>query len=126
MFFFFTVKYAAVFIKSVGSCSNRYCVTVPAITSVLTLCIPCFTDENYLQAEALIMTFSLNNYPREDPKFKVVLEWEQYFLDIVQAYQKDPKTNFTFAYMAEVSKYFVFSEDNEVVTVSNNILYVCK
>ncbi|KAL2092502.1 hypothetical protein ACEWY4_012300 [Coilia grayii] len=57
----------------------------------------------YTQAEALIMTFSLNNYAREEPKFKVVLEWEQHFLDIVQAYQKDPNTKFTFAYMAERS-----------------------
>lgn len=61
------------------------------------------SDEDYTNAEAFIVTFSLNNYPREHPKFKVVQEWESRFLDIVQAYQKDPSTNFTFAYMAEVS-----------------------
>ncbi|XP_041956873.1 NPC1-like intracellular cholesterol transporter 1 [Alosa sapidissima] len=62
-----------------------------------------YKGQDFTQAEALIMTFSLNNYPRDDPKFKVVLEWEQRFLDIIQAYQIDPQVNFTFAYMAERS-----------------------
>lgn len=61
------------------------------------------SDDDYTNAEAFILTFSLNNYPRENPKFKLVQEWEQRFLDIVQEYQKNPSTNFTFAYMAEVS-----------------------
>ncbi|MEQ2210117.1 hypothetical protein XENOCAPTIV_008627 [Xenoophorus captivus] len=47
------------------------------------------------------MTFSLNNYIRNDPKFKVALQWEAEFLKIVQDYQSDPAANFTFAYMAE-------------------------
>uniref|UniRef100_A0A665U444 NPC1 like intracellular cholesterol transporter 1 n=1 Tax=Echeneis naucrates TaxID=173247 RepID=A0A665U444_ECHNA len=59
--------------------------------------------KNYTNAEALIMTFSLNNYPRNNPKFKVAMEWEKEFLKIVQDYQKSPDTNFTFAYMAERS-----------------------
>ncbi|KAF4070427.1 hypothetical protein AMELA_G00285310 [Ameiurus melas] len=62
-----------------------------------------YNNEDYTNAEAFIVTFSLNNYPRDHPKFKVVQEWESRFLDIVQAYQKDPSTNFTFAYMAERS-----------------------
>lgn len=62
-----------------------------------------YEKEEYTTAEALILTFSLNNYPRSDVKFKVVEQWESRFLDIVQEYQKDPKTNFTFAYMAERS-----------------------
>uniref|UniRef100_A0A8C8DU17 NPC1 like intracellular cholesterol transporter 1 n=1 Tax=Oryzias sinensis TaxID=183150 RepID=A0A8C8DU17_9TELE len=62
-----------------------------------------FQDDDYTNAEALILTFSLNNFPREDPKFKVALQWEKEFLKIVQDYQKDPATNFTFAYMAERS-----------------------
>lgn len=48
------------------------------------------------------MTFSLNNYPRNHTKFKVALQWEREFLKIVQEYQKNPSTNFTFAYMSEV------------------------
>uniref|UniRef100_A0A8C7YL57 NPC1 like intracellular cholesterol transporter 1 n=1 Tax=Oryzias sinensis TaxID=183150 RepID=A0A8C7YL57_9TELE len=62
-----------------------------------------YEDDDYTNAEALILTFSLNNFPREDPKFKVALQWEKEFLKIVQDYQKDPATNFTFAYMAERS-----------------------
>uniref|UniRef100_A0A8C9TY93 NPC1 like intracellular cholesterol transporter 1 n=1 Tax=Scleropages formosus TaxID=113540 RepID=A0A8C9TY93_SCLFO len=60
-------------------------------------------DEDYTMAEALILTFSLNNYPRDSVKFKLVEKWEQMFLDIVAEYQKNPATNFTFAYMAERS-----------------------
>lgn len=62
-----------------------------------------YNDDDYTNAEALIMTFSLNNFPRTDPRFKVVMQWETEFLKIVQEYQKNPKTNFTFAYMAERS-----------------------
>uniref|UniRef100_A0A4W5K095 NPC1 like intracellular cholesterol transporter 1 n=1 Tax=Hucho hucho TaxID=62062 RepID=A0A4W5K095_9TELE len=62
-----------------------------------------YENEGYTTAEALILTFSLNNYPRDNVKFKVALEWEQRFLDIVQEYQKSPGNPFTFAYMAERS-----------------------
>ncbi|MBN3296956.1 NPCL1 protein, partial [Amia calva] len=62
-----------------------------------------YENETYTDAEALIMTFSLNNYPRDSLKFKLVQIWEQKFLDIIQEYQRDPSTNFTFAYMAERS-----------------------
>lgn len=48
------------------------------------------------------MTFSLNNYARNDVKFKVAMQWEKEFLKIVQDYEKNPSANFTFAYMAEV------------------------
>uniref|UniRef100_A0A3B5M921 SSD domain-containing protein n=1 Tax=Xiphophorus couchianus TaxID=32473 RepID=A0A3B5M921_9TELE len=59
--------------------------------------------DEYTNAEAFIMTFSLNNYLRDNPKFKVALRWETEFLKIVQDYQRNPKANFTFAYMAERS-----------------------
>ncbi|KAG1930943.1 NPC1-like intracellular cholesterol transporter 1 [Pimephales promelas] len=62
-----------------------------------------YENEAYTVAEALILTFSLNNYGRSDVKFKVVQQWESMFLKIVQEYQKNPNTNFTFAYMAERS-----------------------
>uniref|UniRef100_A0A673GBS2 SSD domain-containing protein n=1 Tax=Sinocyclocheilus rhinocerous TaxID=307959 RepID=A0A673GBS2_9TELE len=62
-----------------------------------------YENEEYTTAEALILTFSLNNYARTDVKFKVAEEWERRFLEIVQEYQKNPNTNFTFAYMAERS-----------------------
>ncbi|KAJ8339483.1 hypothetical protein SKAU_G00362690 [Synaphobranchus kaupii] len=62
-----------------------------------------YENEDYTNAEALILTFSLNNYLRGTPKFKLVEKWEQMFLDIVQEYQRNTTTNFTFAYMAERS-----------------------
>ncbi|XDV48718.1 hypothetical protein PO909_018097 [Leuciscus waleckii] len=62
-----------------------------------------YEDEAYTIAEALILTFSLNNYARSDVKFKVVQQWESMYLKIVQEYQKNTSTNFTFAYMAERS-----------------------
>ncbi|XP_059193898.1 NPC1-like intracellular cholesterol transporter 1 isoform X2 [Centropristis striata] len=62
-----------------------------------------YQNDEFTNAEALIMTFSLNNYPRNDPKFKVAMQWETEFLKIVQDYQKSPAANFTFAYMAERS-----------------------
>ncbi|KAM8760598.1 NPC1-like intracellular cholesterol transporter 1 [Acanthopagrus schlegelii] len=62
-----------------------------------------YEGENFTDAEALILTFSLNNYARDNVKFKVAMQWEQEFLNIVQEYQNNPKTNFTFAYMAERS-----------------------
>lgn len=61
-----------------------------------------FPDDNFINAEALILTFSLNNYARNDSRFKVAMQWETEFLKIVQDYQKNPAANFTFAYMAEV------------------------
>lgn len=61
-----------------------------------------FPDDDFTNAEAFIMTFSLNNYARSDPKFKVAMQWETEFLKIVQDYKKNPAANFTFAYMAEV------------------------
>lgn len=60
------------------------------------------TDEDFTNAEALLLTFSLNNYPRSNTKFKVAMQWETEFLKIVQDYQRNTSTNFTFAYMAEV------------------------
>uniref|UniRef100_UPI003AAAA746 NPC1-like intracellular cholesterol transporter 1 n=1 Tax=Centroberyx gerrardi TaxID=166262 RepID=UPI003AAAA746 len=62
-----------------------------------------YENEDYTSAEALILTFSLNNYARDNVKFKVALQWEKLFLDVVQEYQRNPNTNFTFAYMAERS-----------------------
>ncbi|XP_060926816.1 NPC1-like intracellular cholesterol transporter 1 [Limanda limanda] len=62
-----------------------------------------YTNDDFTNAEALILTFSLNNYARTNTKFKVAMQWETEFLKIVQEYQKNPANNFTFAYMAERS-----------------------
>uniref|UniRef100_A0A3Q3XD49 SSD domain-containing protein n=1 Tax=Mola mola TaxID=94237 RepID=A0A3Q3XD49_MOLML len=62
-----------------------------------------YQNDEFTNAEAVILTFSLNNFARNDSKFKVAMQWETEFLRIVQEYQKNPSTNFTFAYMAERS-----------------------
>ncbi|KAI9521783.1 hypothetical protein NQZ68_003938 [Dissostichus eleginoides] len=62
-----------------------------------------YENDDLTNAEALVMTFSLNNYARTNTKFKVAMQWETEFLKIVQDYQKSPSANFTFAYMAERS-----------------------
>uniref|UniRef100_A0AAQ5ZWJ6 SSD domain-containing protein n=1 Tax=Amphiprion ocellaris TaxID=80972 RepID=A0AAQ5ZWJ6_AMPOC len=62
-----------------------------------------YSNDDFTNAEAFIMTFSLNNYARSNPKFNVAMQWESEFLKIVQDYQKNPAANFTFAYMAERS-----------------------
>ncbi|XP_067087125.1 NPC1-like intracellular cholesterol transporter 1 [Osmerus mordax] len=87
-----------------------------------------YDKDDFTAAEALIMTFSLNNYARENPKFKVALEWEQMFLDIVQEYQRNPTTNFTFAYMAERSLEDEInrttSEDIPIFMISYLVIFV--
>ncbi|XP_061135577.1 NPC1-like intracellular cholesterol transporter 1 isoform X1 [Syngnathus typhle] len=62
-----------------------------------------YQGDEYTNAEAFILTFSLNNYPRTDVKYNVAMKWEKEFLKIVQDYQRNPTANFTFAYMAERS-----------------------
>ncbi|KAG8574528.1 hypothetical protein GDO81_009218 [Engystomops pustulosus] len=62
-----------------------------------------YDDSKFSESEALIMTISLNNFPRTDPKFEFALLWESKFLEIIQEYQKNPKSNLTFGYMAERS-----------------------
>uniref|UniRef100_A0A4W3I1X9 NPC1 like intracellular cholesterol transporter 1 n=1 Tax=Callorhinchus milii TaxID=7868 RepID=A0A4W3I1X9_CALMI len=62
-----------------------------------------YDGEEYTEAEALIVTFSLNNYARSDPKFEYVLLWEQEYLKIVQAYKKNMSRSFDFEFMAERS-----------------------
>ncbi|KAF1389805.1 hypothetical protein PFLUV_G00077350 [Perca fluviatilis] len=60
-----------------------------------------YENDDFTNAEAFILTFSLNNFARNNPKFKMAMQWETEFLKIVQDYKKN--ANFTFAYMAERS-----------------------
>lgn len=82
--------------SSAASCWRRQKASVQHSASSLK------TGEDFTNAEALLLTFSLNNYPRNNPKFNVAMQWETEFLKIVQEYQRNASTNFTFAYMAEV------------------------
>ncbi|XP_034615410.1 NPC1-like intracellular cholesterol transporter 1 [Trachemys scripta elegans] len=62
-----------------------------------------YTGEDYSEAQALILTFSLNNYPRSDPRYAWVLLWEQRFLQVVREFQRAHAHTYTIAYMAERS-----------------------
>ncbi|XP_054853741.1 NPC1-like intracellular cholesterol transporter 1 isoform X2 [Eublepharis macularius] len=62
-----------------------------------------YPGEEYSEAQALILTFSLNNYPRNDPNFDKVMLWEKRFLEIVQEFQQEHADNYSIAYMTERS-----------------------
>lgn len=62
----------------------------------------CPIGEEYSESQALILTFSLNNYPSSDPHFDMVMLWEKRFLEIVQEFQQKYADNYSIAYMAEV------------------------
>uniref|UniRef100_UPI00398E8753 NPC1-like intracellular cholesterol transporter 1 n=1 Tax=Pristiophorus japonicus TaxID=55135 RepID=UPI00398E8753 len=62
-----------------------------------------YKDEDYTGAEALIMTFSLNNYETYQPEYEYVLLWEQEYLKILQDYKQNKSINFSFVYMSERS-----------------------
>lgn len=74
------------------------------------------------------MTFSLNNFPRTDPKFNVALQWETEFLKIVQEFQKN-STTFDFAYMSEVetnlaTRFAYFSPSPRFVVLFFSIVHL--
>lgn len=56
----------------------------------------------YTEAEALIVTYSLNNFPRDDPRHEWVLSWEHRFLEVVGDFQRAHGPNLSVAFMAEV------------------------
>ncbi|XP_043358852.1 NPC1-like intracellular cholesterol transporter 1 [Dermochelys coriacea] len=62
-----------------------------------------YTGEDYSEAQALILTFSLNNYLRSESGYDWALLWEQRFLQVVQEFQQAHINNYTVVYMAERS-----------------------
>ncbi|KAM4749084.1 NPC1-like intracellular cholesterol transporter 1 [Rhinophrynus dorsalis] len=87
-----------------------------------------YEDGRYSESEALILTFSLNNFPRSDPRFDFVLLWEKRFLEIIQEYKNDPRSNLTFAYMAERSLEDEINrtttEDIPIFTISYLVIFI--
>ena len=61
-----------------------------------------FPGKDYSEAEALIMTFSLNNYPPGDPKLAQAKLWEGAFLEEMRAFQRRMAGVFQVTFMAEV------------------------
>ncbi|KAM8794600.1 NPC1-like intracellular cholesterol transporter 1 [Eudromia elegans] len=62
-----------------------------------------YPDSEYTEAEALIVTYSLNNFARDDPRYEWVLAWEQQFLAIVRDFQRTHGANLSVDFMAERS-----------------------
>ncbi|KAK2513098.1 hypothetical protein Q9233_015728, partial [Columba guinea] len=62
-----------------------------------------YSDSEYTEAEALIITYSLNNFPRDDPRYQWVLGWESRFLEVVGEFQRAHSPNLSVAFMAERS-----------------------
>ncbi|XP_051896739.1 NPC1-like intracellular cholesterol transporter 1 [Pristis pectinata] len=62
-----------------------------------------YTGEDFTQAQAFIMTFSLNSYHSNDPKYEYALLWEKEYLKILQQYKQNESISFSFVYMAERS-----------------------
>ncbi|XP_010372871.1 NPC1-like intracellular cholesterol transporter 1 isoform X2 [Rhinopithecus roxellana] len=62
-----------------------------------------YKGEDYSEAEALIMTFSLNNYPAGDPRLAQAKLWEEAFLEEMRAFQRRTAGKFQVTFMAERS-----------------------
>lgn len=61
-----------------------------------------FPGTDYSEAEALIITFSLNNYPADDPRMAQAKLWEEAFLKEMQSFQRSTADKFQIAFSAEV------------------------
>ncbi|XP_018428643.1 PREDICTED: Niemann-Pick C1-like protein 1 [Nanorana parkeri] len=87
-----------------------------------------YDDSKYSESEALILTISLNNFDRSDPRFDYAMLWEEEFLKILKEYKNDPKSNFTFAYMAERSLEDEISrtttEDIPIFAISYLVIFI--
>ncbi|XP_075414452.1 NPC1-like intracellular cholesterol transporter 1 [Tenrec ecaudatus] len=62
-----------------------------------------YKGKDYSEAEALIMTFSLNNYPPGDPRLAQAKLWESGFLEEMRAFKLRTAGTFQVTYMAERS-----------------------
>ncbi|XP_060488004.1 NPC1-like intracellular cholesterol transporter 1 isoform X2 [Panthera onca] len=62
-----------------------------------------YRGKDYSEAEALIMTFSLNNYASGDPRLAQAKLWEGAFLEEMRAFQQRTAGRFQVTFMAERS-----------------------
>ncbi|KAM3830837.1 NPC1-like intracellular cholesterol transporter 1 isoform 1-T1 [Vipera latastei] len=87
-----------------------------------------YSGLEYSEAEALILTFSLNNFLSSDPRSDFVLLWEKHFLKVVQEFQKNHTETYAIAYMAERSLEDEVSrttwEDLPIFAVSYLVIFI--
>ncbi|XP_074144554.1 NPC1-like intracellular cholesterol transporter 1 [Sminthopsis crassicaudata] len=62
-----------------------------------------YTGEDFSGAEALILTFSLNNYPAGDPRLAQTRLWESHFLKVMKDFKIRTANTFEVTFMAERS-----------------------
>lgn len=62
-----------------------------------------YQGTDYSEAEALIITFSLNNYPADDPRMAQAKLWEEAFLKEMESFQRNTSDKFQVAFSAERS-----------------------
>ncbi|XP_041256950.1 NPC1-like intracellular cholesterol transporter 1 [Onychostruthus taczanowskii] len=62
-----------------------------------------YRESEYTEAEALIVTYSLNNFPAGDPRLEWALSWERQFLRVVRDFQRHHGGNLSVTFMAERS-----------------------
>ncbi|KAM6341622.1 LOW QUALITY PROTEIN: NPC1-like intracellular cholesterol transporter 1 [Podargus strigoides] len=86
-----------------------------------------YPGSEYTEAEALIVTYSLNNFPPEDPRREWVLSWERRFLEVVGDFQRTHGPNLSVVFMAERSLEDEINrttgEDIPVFTVSYLVVF---
>ncbi|XP_064031568.1 NPC1-like intracellular cholesterol transporter 1 [Pogoniulus pusillus] len=86
-----------------------------------------YPGSEYTEAEALIVTYSLNNFPRTDPRHQWALSWEEKFLQVVQDFQR-AHPELSVSYMAERSLEDEINrttaEDIPIFTISYLVVFI--
>ncbi|XP_020839715.1 NPC1-like intracellular cholesterol transporter 1 [Phascolarctos cinereus] len=62
-----------------------------------------YTGQDFSNAEALLLTFSLNNYPAGDPRLAQAQLWESHFLKVMRDFQERTAGTFEVTFYAERS-----------------------
>ncbi|XP_021230395.1 Niemann-Pick C1-like protein 1 [Numida meleagris] len=62
-----------------------------------------YPGSEYTEAEALILTYSLTNFPAGDARQRWVLSWERRFLAVLRRFQSEHSANLSVTFMAERS-----------------------
>ncbi|XP_029460044.1 NPC1-like intracellular cholesterol transporter 1 [Rhinatrema bivittatum] len=87
-----------------------------------------YEDIKYSEAQALLLTISLNNFNRSNPRFDYVLLWEKRFIEVLKEYQHNPSSNFTFTFMSERSLEDEINrttlEDIPIFTISYLVIFL--
>uniref|UniRef100_A0A6I8PF59 NPC1 like intracellular cholesterol transporter 1 n=1 Tax=Ornithorhynchus anatinus TaxID=9258 RepID=A0A6I8PF59_ORNAN len=62
-----------------------------------------YKGRDFSEAEALILTFSLNNFPTDDPRLAQAQLWESRFLEVLRDFRQSTQGQLSVTFMAERS-----------------------